>query len=407
MMEKVFNVNGACRPDRHYMVNLSQRLEEIRDMVEKGQYFTINRARQYGKTTILRALVDFLKKDYEVISLDFQNIESDEYVNGNSFVHAFSREINRRIRRMPDVDSKIKEKLTRLADSSYPNARMAEMFECFSEWCGQSEKPVVLIIDEIDTAANNQVFLDFLAQIRACYLDSDVTPTFQSVILAGVYDIRNINRKIRPENEHKTNSPWNIAADFLVDMSFSVKDISGMLEEYEADHHTGMDVNEISCLLYDYTSGYPYLVSRLCKFMDERVTDMSDFPDKSSVWTKIGFLEAVKLLLEDQNPLFESLVSKLNDFPELSDIISNLLFQGQSIAYNPDDEAIQNARMFGFVKVKNSKVLLANRLFETRLYNYFLLKFSAQSSDIYSESSRQIGVKDIVLGDRLLTEAVV
>lgn len=381
-MGKVFNVNGACRPDRHYMVNLSQRLEEIRDMIEKGQYFTINKARQYGKTTTLRALVDFLKKDYEVISLDFQNIESDEYVNGNSFVHAFSREINRRIRRMPDVDSKIKEKLTRLADSSYPNARMAEMFECFSEWCGQSEKPVVLIIDEIDTAANNQVFLDFLAQIRACYLDSDVTPTFQSVILAGVYDIRNINRKIRPENEHKTNSPWNIAADFLVDMSFSVKDISGMLEEYEADHHTGMDVNEISCLLYDYTSGYPYLVSRLCKFMDERVTDMSDFPDKSSVWTKIGFLEAVKLLLEDQNPLFESLVSKLNDFPELSDIISNLLFQGQSIAYNPDDEAIQNARMFGFVKVKNSKVLLANRLFETRLYNYFLLKFSAQSSDI-------------------------
>lgn len=406
-MGKVFNVNGACRPDRHYMVNLSQRLEEIRDMVEKGQYFTINKARQYGKTTILRALVDFLKKDYAVISLDFQNIESDEYVNGNSFVHAFSREINRRIRRMPDVDSKIKEKLTRLADSAYQNARMAEMFECFSEWCGQSEKSVVLIIDEIDTAANNQVFLDFLAQIRACYLDSDVTPTFQSVILAGVYDIRNINRKIRPENEHKTNSPWNIAADFLVDMSFSVKDISGMLEEYEADHHTGMDVNEISCLLYDYTSGYPYLVSRLCKFMDERVTDMSDFPDKSSVWTKIGFLEAVKLLLEDQNPLFESLVGKLNDFPELRDIISNLLFQGQSIAYNPDDEAIQNARMFGFVKVKNSKVLLANRLFETRLYNYFLLKFSAQSSDIYSESSRQIGVKDIVLGDRLLTEAVV
>lgn len=388
-MEKVFNVNGACRPDRHYMVNLSQRLEEIRDMVEKGQYFTINKARQYGKTTILRALADYLKKDYAVISLDFQNIESDEYADGNSFVHAFAREINRRIRRMPDVDGKIKEKLTRLADSAYQNARMAEMFECFSEWCGQSEKSVVLIIDEIDTAANNQVFLDFLAQIRACYLDSDVTPTFQSVILAGVYDIRNINRKIRPENEHKTNSPWNIAADFLVDMSFSVKDISGMLEEYEADHHTGMDVNEISCLLYDYTSGYPYLVSRLCKFMDERVTDMSDFRDKSSVWTKIGFLEAVKLLLEDQNPLFESLVGKLNDFPELSDIISNLLFQGQSIAYNPDDEAIQNARMFGFVKVKNSKVLLANRLFETRLYNYFLLKFSAQSSDIYSESSRQ------------------
>ena len=60
----------------------------------------------------------------------------------------------------------------------------------------QSEKPVVLIVDEIDVAANNQVFLDFLAQLRAAYLDSELTPTFQSVILAGVYDIRNIRHKL-------------------------------------------------------------------------------------------------------------------------------------------------------------------------------------------------------------------
>ena len=123
--------------------------------------------------------------------------------------------------------------------------------------------------------------------------------------------------------------------------------------------------------------------------MDERVVNRSDFSDKSSAWTKAGFLEAVKMLLDDQNPLFESLIGKLNDFPELNHIISNLLFQGRSIAYNPDDKAIQNARMFGFVKVVNSEVLLANRIFETRLYNYFLLRFSEQSSDIYFESSRQ------------------
>ncbi len=366
-MGRVFNVNGVCRPDKHYMVDLRQRLEEIRAMIENGQYFTINRARQYGKTTLLRALADFLKNDYEVISLDFQNIESDEYANGSAFVHAIAREINKKIRRRDDISDEIKEKLAILANISYQNVRMAEMFECLSNWCEQSEKPVVLIIDEVDTASNNQVFLDFLAQIRAYYLDSDETPTFQSVILAGVYDIRNINRKIRRENEHKTNSPWNIAADFLVDMSFSVKDISGMLAEYEADHHIGMDIERISSLLYEYTSGYPYLVSRLCKFMDERVSKIKAFSDRGSVWTKAGFLEAVKMLLEDQNPLFESLIGKLNDFPELNDIISKLLFQGQSIAYNPDDKAIQNARMFGFIKIVNSKVFLANRIFETRL----------------------------------------
>lgn len=38
----------------------------------------------------------------------------------------------------------------------------------------------------------NQVFLDFLSQLRAGYIDRDLEPTFKSVILAGVYDIKNL-----------------------------------------------------------------------------------------------------------------------------------------------------------------------------------------------------------------------
>lgn len=57
------------------------------------------------------------------------------------------------------------------------------------------------------------------------------------------------------------NSPWNIAADFNVDMSFSKEEIEGMLREYEKDHHTGMDVGEISGLLYDYHQKKGYMLS--------------------------------------------------------------------------------------------------------------------------------------------------
>lgn len=59
-MAKIFNVNGDCKPNLHYMVNISERLRQIKNMVDEGQYFTINRARQYGKTTTLRALEEFL-----------------------------------------------------------------------------------------------------------------------------------------------------------------------------------------------------------------------------------------------------------------------------------------------------------------------------------------------------------
>lgn len=291
------------------------------------------------------------------------------------------------------------------------------MFDCFSEWCGQSEQPVVLIVDEVDTATNNQVFLDFLAQLRAGYLDNDVTPTFQSVILAGVYDVRNIRRKLRPAEEHRLNSPWNIhaddessesllsfddcpwdqmaqapfdiAADFMVDMSFSVADIAGMLNQYESDYHTGMDIGQMANLLYDYTSGYPYLVSWLCKCMDEWITGRTDFPDRNAVWTKKGFLTALNMLLGDNNPLFDSLTNKLEQFPELNKVISRLLFQGQRIAYNADDLFIRDAQMFGFVKIKNSSVEIANRIFETRLYNRYLLDYKEQNSGVFTEASRQ------------------
>ncbi len=49
MASKIFNTNGPCRPHRHYMVDLRSRLETIKRMVDAGEYFVINRARQYGK----------------------------------------------------------------------------------------------------------------------------------------------------------------------------------------------------------------------------------------------------------------------------------------------------------------------------------------------------------------------
>ena len=47
--------------------------------------------------------------------------------------------------------------------------------------------------------------------------------TFHSVILAGVHDVKNLKLKLRPDEERKYNSPWNIAVEFDIDMDFNVK----------------------------------------------------------------------------------------------------------------------------------------------------------------------------------------
>ena len=379
-LKKFFNVNGSCNPQIHYMINLSERLSEIKKMVDAGEYFAINRARQYGKTTLLAALAEYLKSDYKVISLDFQTISYGDFENEEKFVAAFSNEV---LISEYDIPEDIRSGLSRMADGKERNVTLSVLFRTLLQWCRISEKPLVLIIDEVDTATNNQVFVDFLAQLRAYYLRRMQMPTFRSVILAGVYDVRNVKSKIRPEENHKTNSPWNIAAKFKVDMNFSVEDISGMLNEYEKDCQTGMDVVEIAELIYSYTSGYPYLVSCLCKMIDEDIKGES-----KTAWSKQDVLTAVKMLLNDKNPLFESLIGKLNEYPGVKKLIYRLLFRGENIGYNPDDSGMDMAEMFGFIKVRNGNVYIANRIFETRLYNMFLMSTDEQEKDVYREGAR-------------------
>ncbi len=379
---KVFNTTAVCIPGVHYMVNIEERLLKIKELVDDGKYFTINRARQYGKTTTLMALEKFLRKEYSVVFIDFQMFDDAKFKDGHTFAVSFAQSFLRIFKKnKEDMNAELREALDEMKENSASqneNFTLKELFENLSEICETSARPVVLIIDEVDSATNNQVFLDFLSQLRAYYIGRMIQPTFHSVILAGVYDVKNLKRKLRADDDHKVNSPWNIAADFNIDMSFSQTDIAGMLEDYESDHHTGMDIEDMSGLLYDYTSGYPFLVSRLCKLMDEE-------PGQGS-WTKSGFNDAVRLLLSEKNTLFESLSEKLISYPELNTMLQALLFTGKSFTYNNYEPAVDMATMFGFIKNEKGVIAVANRIFDTWLYNFYLSASQLQNQDIYKVS---------------------
>lgn len=371
-MAKVFNVTGNCIPRLHYMVDLTSRLEAIRGMVDAGQYITINRGRQYGKTTTLMALEQYLSDEYYVLNMDFQSeMSTSEFRDESTFSAAFADAFTFLFETIETSDE-LEEPLSALQNDKPLN--MIKLFRHLSRICKSADKPIVLLIDEVDQASNNQVFLDFLAQLRGAYIRREKIPTFQSVILAGVHDIRNLQIKIRPDSEHKHNSPWNIANALELDMSFSPEDIAGMLNEYEADYHTGMDIRAMAQMIYDYTSGYPVLVSYLCKFIEE---------DAELVWNADGVKAAVKKLLKYQAPLFESLANKLELYPELRQQLIVLLINGKRIPYRPDDDAIKQLIMFGFAKEQNGNVVIANRIFETRFYDMLLTETNALNSPIY------------------------
>lgn len=241
--------------------------------------------------------------------------------------------------------------------------------------------------------------------LRKKYLARRKQPTFRAVILASVYDIKNLKLKMCPAGEHQYNSPWNIAADFTVDMSFSVSDIAGMLRSYEQDAGTGMNISYMAELLYEYTSGYPFLVSRLCKILDENVLGRDGFPNLSSVWTKDGFLEAVRELLLESDTLFDDMVKKLDDFPTLKQILYRILFNGERIPYNTDNPAINLGLMFGFIKLEEGAVKISNRIFETRIYNLFISE-ELMDSDVYQAASADKDRNRFIQNGRLDMEQV-
>ena len=372
-MLRYFNTEGSCKPDEHYMVKLDDRLEYIKKMlVDRKKYFVINRGRQYGKTTTLRALEEYLKDEYVVLSLDFQEIGSEDFVEASVFVKAFSRSVIRAFDMMGISSEEDFLQPLKVLEGKAEDRSLAELFFCLSRMCAIASKPVVMMIDEVDSASNNQVFLDFLAQLRGYYLKRDKAPIFHSVILAGVYNIKNLKLKLRPESEHQYNSPWNIAADFDVEMSFTAGQIAGMLEEYEADYHTGMDIRVAAEEIYAYTSGYPVLVLSICKHIDEKIFGKTGFEKTEKAWGKEGIERAVKMILMGSTPLFESMIRHLDEYPLMKQMFHAMLFEGEEFAYNPYTKEISLACMFGYMSVRDGKVQIANRIFETCLYNYFL-----------------------------------
>ena len=97
-----------------------------------------------------------------------------------------------------EISDLLKQRVGKMTENMDDSFELVELFCDLSEICKISGKPIVLVIDEVDQASNNQVFLDFLAQLRGYYLRRSTCAAFQSVILAGVHDVRNLRQKIRP-----------------------------------------------------------------------------------------------------------------------------------------------------------------------------------------------------------------
>jgi len=374
---KFFTITGTCIPKDHYMVDTTKKIDQVYKMVEQKKYFVINRPRQYGKTTTLSQLEDRLlaSDDYFPIVIGFEGYGEASFSSEAMFCSAFLMDLGNEY----NVENN---GYSNLFLEHIPTTDTLQTLSlALKNILQKIPKKVVLMIDEVDKSSNNELFIHFLGMLREKYLKAlkgkDIT--FHSVILAGVNDIRTLKQKIRPEAQSQQNSPWNIAVPFAVEMSFNPAEIETMLVDYMSETGIQMDTKVISEKIYFYTSGYPFLVSNICRIIAEEILPTTN----STTWEVSHIDQVITMLKYESNTLFDVLAKNLDSYPELYEMMENIVLGSEVYTFNVLTPLIHQAYMYGFIACdEKQKVKIHNKIFELVITSYIIDK-NSQTKDVF------------------------
>ncbi len=250
---RTFNTTGPMKPDQHYCIPPLERLDlpAVRELVDGEKYFALHAPRQTGKTTALLALADVL--------------------NRQGYLCVYATVENARTARK-DVERAIKVVLASLASAAraagdiflaevWPGALAqvgpdSALVECLSRWATAAEKPLVLLIDEVDTLQGDAL-LAVLQQLRSGY-PSRPARFPQSVVLCGMRDLRDYQID-------STASPFNIAAASLRLGDFSENEVRALLAQHTEETGQRFSPRALD-MVWEQTRGQPWLVNALADF---------------------------------------------------------------------------------------------------------------------------------------------
>ena len=380
------------------MANTSHKMAEMIGLIKRGKYFVINRPRQYGKTTTLKTIEKALNGNGEwlVLNTSFEglgvNVFTDEQLFCRSFLDRLIEQLNRH---------NLIELVSFLKEEKKKNNNFSDLSDTITSLAHRVPQKMVLLIDEVDRSSDHNLFLELLGTLRHKYLYRDEADqkTFHSIILAGVRDIKTLKAKIRVGHPSNYNSPWNIAANFDVDMNFHPHEIKPMLDDYAKERGVKLDSHLLSEKLFYYTSGYPFLVSALCKIFDEKI--LAKKTEKT--WTEEDTTLAAKMLIYDpySNTNFDSLVKNLENNPDLYNLAYNILVEGEYYDFNIQDPLINLGVTHGIFK-KEKGVKIHNRIYQELILNYMTSRTRTQ----IKLGSYGYNHKYLLPGDQLNVEMV-
>ena len=347
-----FSTSGPVVELRHYCISPLDRLDlgEVRELIDEQQYFVLHAPRQTGKTSTLLALQDLLNAEgaYRCV---YVNVEAGqamrEDVSAATEVMLSQMALQARI----GVGD---EYLTGVWAGIVAEHGPGALGEALSRWSEADARPLVLLIDEIDSLVGDTL-LSVLRQLRAgYYLRPKGFP--QSVILCGVRDVRDYRIY---SGSAKTmvagGSAFNIKAESLRLGDFSESEVRALLGQHTEE--TGQPFTDGALdAVWNQTQGQPWLVNALAYETCFR-GDLKK--DRSRAVTEADVLDAREVLILRRDTHLDQLTDKLKE-GRVRRVIEPLLVGGDGFESTADD--IEYVQDLGLI-ARDAPLRLANPIY--------------------------------------------
>ena len=352
---RFFNTAGPVRCEEHYYSPPLTRLDldELLSLIEQRKYFVLHAPRQTGKTTCLLALMDELNRagDYRCLycNVEMGQAAREDVLRG---IQAILGEISGRARDFLK-DTFLQERLRDLLDQYGPEGALNGALTLWSE---ASPKPIVLLIDEIDSLVGDTL-ISVLRQLRAGY---DKRPALfpQSIILCGVRDVRDYRIHSSQEKAIITGgSAFNVKAESLRLGDFSREEVETLLMQHTEETGQVFEAGAIS-LVWELTHGQPWLVNAVAYEVCFR---MKANRDRSKTITAEMVAEAKEELILRRETHLDQLVDKLAE-ERVRRVIAPMLAGTGDPNLIPTDE-VQYVRDLGLIRTDEGQLSIANQIY--------------------------------------------
>ncbi len=248
---RTFNTAGPVNPTDHYLIAPLSRIDSdhVLGLVRDKKYFVLHAPRQTGKTSALLTLAEVLNgRGYRCVYVTVETARTARDDVQRAMRTVLFRLASEARETLDDgfLDDIWQDALARAgADEA--------LGEALSRWAQASPRPLVLLIDEIDTLTGDSL-LSVLQQLRAGYPKRPARFP-QSVVLCGMRDVRDYRMGA-------TGSPFNIAAESLRLGDFSREETLALLGQHTEETGQAFAPGAQEAV-WTQTRGQPWLVNAL------------------------------------------------------------------------------------------------------------------------------------------------